>query len=47
MATRKYNNLKHVLKQKKRTGKWLAGELVHLDGLAGRKSATLDILRNP
>ena len=27
MATRKYNKLKRVLKQKKRTGKWLASEL--------------------
>ncbi|MCB0541751.1 MAG: helix-turn-helix transcriptional regulator [Phaeodactylibacter sp.] len=27
MATRKYNKLKQTLKQKKRTGKWLASEL--------------------
>lgn len=27
MATRQYNQIKRVLKQKKRTGKWLAGEL--------------------
>ena len=27
MATRQYNKLKRVLKQKKRTGKWLAEEL--------------------
>lgn len=27
MASRKYNKLKRVLKQKKRTGKWLAEEL--------------------
>lgn len=27
MASGKYNKLKRVLKQKKRTGKWLAGEL--------------------
>ena len=27
MATRKYNKLKRALKQKKRTGKWLASEL--------------------
>ena len=27
MATRKYNRIKRVLKQKKRTGKWLAAQL--------------------
>ena len=27
MATRKYNKIKRTLKQKKRTGKWLAEEL--------------------
>lgn len=27
MATRQYNQIKRVLKQKNRTGKWLAGEL--------------------
>lgn len=27
MATKKYNRIKKVLKQKKRTGKWLAAQL--------------------
>ncbi|MCO6492483.1 MAG: helix-turn-helix transcriptional regulator [Phaeodactylibacter sp.] len=27
MATKKYNRIKAVLKQKKRTGKWLAAQL--------------------
>lgn len=27
MATRKYNRIKRVLKQRKRTGKWLAEQL--------------------
>ncbi len=27
MATQKYNRIKEVLKQKKRTGKWLASQL--------------------
>ncbi len=27
MATKRYNRIKRVLKQKKRTGKWLAAQL--------------------
>ena len=36
MATKKYNRIKRVLKQKKRTGKWLAEQLDKDEGTVSR-----------
>lgn len=36
MATKKYNRIKRVLKQKKRTGKWLAEQLGVDEGTVSR-----------
>lgn len=36
MATKKYNRIKRVLKQKKRTGKWLAEQLGKDEGTVSR-----------